>query len=92
MMLRRLLLWRTRALFLAFLVACSSSPRVPHVEETGEGEARKVIQEAAGRRQRSPKLKRLSVGDGPRQHFPRPHLGSGGVASAGGAALEGVAA
>jgi hypothetical protein len=92
MILRRILLWRTRALFLAFIVACSSSPRVPHVEETDQGEARKVIQKAAGHRQRSAKLKRLGMGDGPRQHSPRPHLGSGGVASAAGAALEGVAA
>jgi hypothetical protein len=58
---RRIPLWRTRALFLAFSGACSS-PRVPHVEETGQGEARKVIQEAAGRRQRMPELKRLGGG------------------------------
>jgi hypothetical protein len=91
MILRRILLWRTRALVLAFIVACSSIPRVPHVEETDQGEARKMIQEAAGRRQRMPELKRLGVGDGPRQHFARPHLGSGRAASAGGA-FEGLAA
>jgi hypothetical protein len=89
---RRIPLWRARAPFLAFFVACSSSPRVPHVEETGQGQARKVIQGAAGRLQRMAELKRLGVADGARQHSARPHLGSGEVASAGGAALEGVAA
>jgi hypothetical protein len=91
MILRRLLSRRTRARFLAFIVACSSSPRIPHVEETDQGAARKMIQDAAGRRQRMPELKRLGVADGQRQHSPRPRLGSGGAASAAGAALEGLA-
>jgi hypothetical protein len=38
MVLRRIL-WRTSALFVAFLVACSSIPRVPRVEDTGQGKA-----------------------------------------------------
>ena len=90
MILRRILLGRTRALFLAF--GCSSIPGVPHMEETDQGEARRMIQDAAGRRQRMPELKRLGVADGPRQHSARPRLGSGRAASAGGAALEGLAA
>ena len=38
MMLRRTL-GRSSALFLAFLVGCSSLPRGPHVEQTGQGKA-----------------------------------------------------
>jgi hypothetical protein len=39
MILRRILLRRTSALFLALLVGCSSIPRVPQVQETGQGKA-----------------------------------------------------
>jgi len=39
MILRRILWRRTSALFLAFLAGCSTTPRVPHVEETGQGRA-----------------------------------------------------
>jgi hypothetical protein len=37
--LRRIPWRRTSALVLAFLVGCSSVPRVPHVEDTGQGQA-----------------------------------------------------
>jgi hypothetical protein len=33
------LLWKTEALFLALLVGCSSTPRVPRVEDSGQGRA-----------------------------------------------------
>ncbi len=39
MILRRILWRRTSALILAFLVGCSSVPRVPHVEEKGQSKA-----------------------------------------------------
>jgi hypothetical protein len=39
MILRRILWRRTSALFLAFLVGCSTVPRVAHVEDTGQGKA-----------------------------------------------------
>ena len=37
-----------------------------------------------------PELKRLGVADGPHPRSPCPHLGSGGAASAGGAAFAGL--